>query len=511
MREEKEKNSTSKDFAPKLEPGSTGRIIRPPVVVVLGHIDHGKSSLLEAIKDLKITVKEAGGITQHIGAYQIEHQDKKITFIDTPGHEAFSAMRARGAKVADIAILVIDACEGVKEQTREAISHVKLAGIPLIVALNKIDKPEANPNKTRKELEKEGLLVEELGGKIPSVEVSAKTGQGISELLEIILLVAEIENLEADIQKPGQGVIIEAYLDSKKGPIATLILNQGKLVLGQIVGTSSTFGKIKNIEDFQGNSLSQVLPSQPALILGFEDVPRVGEEFRVFSSIEEARANLEIKEKKVPEAVTTKPEQKVLNLILKADVLGSLEAIEEVLKNLPQEEIILRILKSEVGEITESDIKLALQTKARILAFRVKINPIAQQIAEREKVKIRRFDVIYDLVEGVRKYIEKMLEPKKVRTDLGKVKVLVGFWSERNRQIIGGKVIEGEIKKGVLIEVQREGKIVGKGKLINLQRNKKDIEFVGKGEEVGILYEGEAKIEVGDLLVIYTESRGKEK
>lgn len=475
-------------------------------MVVLGHIDHGKSSLLEAIKDFKITSREAGGITQHIGAYEIEHQNKKITFIDTPGHEAFSAMRARGAKVADIAILVIDASEGVKEQTKEAISHIKLAKIPLIVALNKIDKPEANPEKVKRELQKEDILVEELGGKVPSVEVSAKTGQGISELLELILLVAEIEELKADIQKPGEGVIIEAYLDSQRGPTATLILNQGKLIPGQIIGTSSTFGKIKTLEDFQGNSLSQAFPSQPTVCLGFENVPKVGENFKVFSDIENAKNYLKAPAKReAPEVLEVNPEQKVLNLILKTDVFGSLEAIEEVLKNLPREGIILRILKAEVGEITESDIKLALQTKAKILGFRVKINPIAKQIAEREKIKIRQFDVIYDLVEEVRKCLKKFLEPEKVRIDLGKVKVLVVFWSEKNRQILGGRVIEGEIKKGTSIEIQRENEILGRGKLINLQRNKKDIESAGKGEEVGILYEGEVKIEVGDVLIFYSE------
>lgn len=483
--------------------------IRPPIVVVLGHIDHGKSSLLCAIKDFKITEKESGGITQHIGAYEIEHQGKKITFIDTPGHEAFSAMRSRGSKVADIAILVVAAEEGVKPQTKEAILHIKKFQIPVIVAINKIDKPGADPEKVKRELQKENILVENFGGKIPSVEISAKTGQGIGDLLELILLIAEMEELKADFQKTPEGVVIESYLDSRRGPITTLILSQGKLNLNQVIGTPSTIGKIKNIENFQGKSISEALPSQPAIILGFEDVPRVGEKLKNFPTIKEARLNLEKKEKKVSEVVNIESGQKVLNLILKADVLGSIEAIEEILKNIPQDKIVLRILKSEVGEINETDLKMAIRAKAKILGFRVKINPIAQTIIEREKIKIMHFDVIYDLVEGLRQYMEKMVKPEKIRTELGKIKTLVVFLTEKNRQIIGGRVIEGEVKKGVSIEIQREEETVGLGKLINLQRNKKDIDLARKGEEVGILYEGEVRVEVGDILVIYIEQKKK--
>jgi len=493
-------------------------------VVVLGHIDHGKTSILDFIRKTHVAEKEVGGITQHIGAYQIERDSKKITFIDTPGHEAFSAMRSRGAKVADIAILVIAAEEGVKPQTKEAISHIKKSGIPLIVALNKIDKLEANPEKVKRELQKEDILVEDLGGKIPSVKVSAKTGQGISELLDLILLVAEMENLRADLQKPAEGVVIESYLDKLRGPTATLILNQGILKPGQIIGTPSVLGKIKSLEDFQGTSISEAFPSQPAIILGFENVPKVGENFKAFSDIESAKNYLKVPEKReAPEILEVGPEQKVLNLILKTDVLGSIEAIEEVLKGLPQEKVILRLLKSEVGEINESDIKLAkahpaLGYPALILGFRVKTSRVAQSFAEREKIKIMTFDVIYDLVGEVRKFMEKIIEPGLVRTDLGRVKILAIFSAEKNRQIVGGKVIEGEVKKGALIEVIRlqptrhpptEWEIIGKGKLINLQRDKKDIDRVIKGQDCGILYEGDAKIEEGDVLVIYQEEKRK--
>jgi len=483
--------------------------------VVLGHIDHGKTSILDFIRKTHVAEKEVGGITQHIGAYQIERDSKKITFIDTPGHEAFSAMRSRGAKVADIAILVIAAEEGVKPQTKEAISHIKKSGIPLIVALNKIDKPEANPEKVKRELQKEDILVEDLGGKIPSVKVSAKTGQGISELLDLILLVAEMENLRADLQKPAEGVVIESYLDKLRGPTATLILNQGILKPGQIIGTPSVLGKIKSLEDFQGTSISEAFPSQPVIVLGFENVPKVGENFKAFSDLESAKSYLQVPEKKeAPEVLEVGPEQKVLNLILKTDVLGSIEAIEEVLKGLPQEKVILRLLKSEVGEINESDIKLAkahpaLGYPALILGFRVKTSRVAQSFAEREKIKIMTFDVIYDLVGEVRKFMEKIIEPGLVRTDLGRVKILAIFSAEKNRQIVGGKVIEGEVKKGASIEIMRGEEIIGKGKLINLQRDKKDIDRVIKGQDCGILYEGDAKIEEGDVLVIYQEEKRK--
>lgn len=482
---------------------------RPPIVVVLGHVDSGKTSILDNIRRSRVAEKETGGITQHVGAYEVELKGGKITFIDTPGHEAFSAMRARGAKVADIAILVIDGIEGVQPQTKEALSYIKKAQIPMIVAINKIDRPEANSEKAIRELAKENILVESRGGKTPLVAVSAKTGKGIEELLELILLVAEMENLKGDIKKLGEGVVIESYLDKFRGPTATLLLKDGTLKLNKIVGTPSTFGKAKILENFQGKNIEIVYPSMPAIMIGLENVPQVGEQFRVFESAQKAQNFLQKAKEEKREVFFIEPDKKVLNLILKTDVLGSIEPIEEVLKNLPQEKVILRILKSAVGDINESDIKLAKSAKARILGFRVKITPIAKNLAEREKVKILTFDIIYDFVQAVRELMVKILEPEIVRTDLAKLKTLVVFWTERNRQIVGGKVLEGEIKKGTLIEIFRKEEKVGQGRLINLQINKKDVGKAVKGQECGILYEGKEKIQEGDILVIYTQERKK--
>ncbi len=482
------------------------------MVVVLGHIDHGKTSLLLAIREMKVPSGKPGGvITQHLGAYQVEKNNRKITFIDTPGHEAFSQMRSRGAKVADIAILVIDAVEGIQVQTKEAISHIRKAQIPMIVAINKIDKPTANPEKIKRDLQKEGILVEEFGGKVPVVNTSAKTGQGIEELLELILLLAEMENLQADLSKEAEGVIIEAYLDSKRGPVATLILSEGQLKIGEIVATPSTLGKVKSLKDFQGKNLENALPGQPVLLIGLEKVPEVGEIIKAFPNFEKAQEYLKKEKKKEGEFLRVKPGQKVLNLILKTDVLGSLEAIEEILKRLPQDEIILRILKAEVGEITPSDIELAKTGRAMIVGFRTKLNPAAQVFLQREKIKILQFEVIYDLIEGIRKLMEKMRKPEIVRVELGKIKVLVNFWAEKNRQIVGGRVIEGEVKKGGEIEIVRAEEVIGHGRIINLQINKKDVERATKGQECGILYEGEGKILEGDILIIYTYQREKKE
>ena len=486
-------------------------IIRPPVVVIMGHIDCGKTSLLDKIRKTSIQEKESGGITQHIGAYQVEKDGKKITFIDTPGHEAFCQMRSRGAETADIAILVIDSCKGVQDQTKEVIDCIKTVNIPTIIAFNKMDRPAANPNKAKAELQQKGILVESLGGEVPSVEVSAKTGDGIQDLLDLILLVAEMENFQADISKSAKGAVVESYIDNKKGSLATLILKEGILSVGDIIATPSTIGRVKSLEDFQGKKTNKIYPSDPALLLGLEKLPMVGEEFKQFESLEEARGQIKEPEIKAIEKIEASPEQKTLNLILKTDVIGSIEAVYDILKEIPQEKVILNILKIEAGNINENDIKLAKDSNALILGFRVKKTPIAKKLLLKDdmNVKVMNFEIIYELVETVRKFMEKALSLETVRTDYGKMEVLVTFWGKKKRQIIGGKIVEGIIKKGTLIEVTRDDEVIDQGRMINLQRKKKDIEQASTGERVGILYEGVKKIEEGDILVIFSKKKEK--
>ena len=515
-----------KKYPPKADQPRAGRKIekvlqaRPPVVVVLGHVDHGKSSLLEAIRDFRITSKESGGITQHIGAYEVEEKGKKITFIDTPGHEAFSAMRARGAEVADIALLVVDAAQSVQPQTKEAVMAIKRAEIPMIVVLNKIDLPTANPEKIKGELSKIDVLVESFGGTIPSVEVSAKDKIGISELLEVITLVADLQDLKAEISSeghpvPAEGLIIESYMNGSKGPVATAIVKRGILKNKDIIATDLALAKVKHLEDFKGMPIREAHPSQPVIILGFETVPAVGEKFKSYKTVEEAM--VEIKSEKAKRTIgstvlESDPNKKVLNIILKGDVFGSLEAIDGMLKSLPQEKAILRILKAEVGEINETDAKLAEMSKAIIIGFRVKISPSVMKFMKNDltqRLRIKTFDIIYELIQDVRNSLEKTLEAEITREDVGKLRTILVFWGEKNRQIVGGKITEGELKKGLKIEVFRDDKKVGAGRIINLQRDKKDIDKLSKGDEAGILFEGNVKIEKGDILVAYVEGRKK--
>jgi len=481
--------------------------IKPPVVVILGHVDHGKSSILESIKDLKITAKESGGITQHIAAYSVEHEGKIITFIDTPGHEAFSGMRKRGSRVADIAILVVAAEEGVKPQTKEAIEHIKKVGIPMIVAINKIDKPAADPERVKRDLITHDIQVESMGGKIPSVNVSAVSGQGIDEMLEMINLVAELENLRADPGAPAEGTIVESHLDKNQGITTTLIVKNGTLRVGDIIGTYSAVGKIKMIEDYLGNNIKEVLPSMPASVIGFEDFTRVGETFQTYGGLDEARNRIR-EEEKDSQQIEADPEN-ILKIIIKADTLGSLEAIREVLKKIPQEKAAIQILKAETGDINDSDIKLAKVSEAMTVGFRVKINPASQKLALREKVRIAGFDVIYNLQEAVKTALHKKVSHETVRKDLGKLKVLAIFKTGKDSQIIGGRVTDGELTKGANLEVYRNEEKVGAGKITKIQKEQKEVGEAAKGTECGLLFRGDAVIEEGDELRAFSEETYK--
>lgn len=503
---------------------------RPPVVVIMGHVDHGKTSLLDYIRKAKVAEGESGGITQHTGAYQVDHDGRQITFIDTPGHEAFSAMRSRGAKVADIAVLVIAADDGIMPQTKEAIGHIKHAGIPMVVAITKIDKPNADPAKVKNQLLEEQIIIEELKGKVPSVEVSSKTGAGVDALLEIINLVAEVEELQADMSKSAEGVVVEAELNHKRGPTATVIVKEGVLKKNDIISLSSTFGRVKELEDFLGKSMEKAIPGYPAFVVGLGEVPRVGERFSVVVSIEEAQEKVEKKQRKygaerevidIPEGV------RVLNLVLRADAGGTLEAIHGVLRSITNEDVTIRVLSEGSGDIMESDVKLASAANAMIVGFRTKVNKSAELFAHQMKVEIILGDVIYDLVENVRAKISDLLSGGNEEVELGTLKVLAIFRTEKSRMIIGGKVAEGEIKRSAKIRVARPARsvslpaiaskalqageevaaegdeVIGEGRIVQLKIGEKVVDRVEKGQECGILFAGPVRILVGDILQAY--------
>jgi len=483
---------------------------RAPVVVIIGHVDHGKSSLLEAIRDFRITQKESGGITQHIGAYEAEYKGKKITFIDTPGHEAFCAMRSRVAKVADIAVLVVAAEEGVKPQTKEAIRSIQEAGVQTIVAINKIDKPEANPQKVKGELAKAGITTEDMGGDVPCVLTSATQKKGIDDLLEMILLVAEMQGIQGKHAKPAEGVVIETYLDEKRGCMATLLVKDGILEAQDFVATPSAVGRIKNMEDFQKKNLEQAVPSQPVLVLGFEKMPLVGEVFKTFPDIEKTR-EYAIKKDEIRGEKHALPEegQKCLKIVLKTDVLGSLEALEGMIQALPQRDIAVRILKSGAGMITEDDVQTAVAGGARIFAFRAKSTPQAARLADQKRIDILRYEVIYELIQELRRLMKYEAEQEIVRRDIGKMQILKVFMTEKGSQIVGGRVIEGEIAKNSKLEIFRNNELIGKGTISGIQKEKKVVERGVLDDEIGILYHGTTEIEEDDILAFYVEEKKK--
>jgi translation initiation factor IF-2 len=486
--------------------------IRPPIVVVMGHIDHGKTKILDWYRKTKIVEQESGGITQHIGAYEVEHHGKKITFIDTPGHEAFSKMRSRGAKVADLAILVVAADEGLKPQTKEALEIIRQNNLNFVVAINKSDKPEANVERVKQQLAEAEVLVESYGGKIPSVEISAKTGENMEDLLEVLLLLAELEHLETDQQKPGEGVVIEAHLDSRRGITATLLLRAGKLEKGDaiVIGTSAEF--IKILQDFLGRPLTQAGPSAPVRVVGLSETPMVGDTFRVFASRTEAEDYAKsIKQAvKEPSKLTftkageeTKP---IFNLIVKADVVGSKEVLEESLKKIESETIGVNIFKSDVGNINESDVKLATATKlVTIVGFKVKVDAPARELAERSNVRMVTGEVIYEVLDEVKRKMREMIPPTINRLDLGKAKILKVFKREGAKQVVGGRVEEGIIRRGAKINIKHFKEIAGSGIIIELQQAKRMVDEAPKGAEFGILAEAKTPIQEGDVLDIFEE------
>lgn len=476
---------------------------KPPVVVVLGHIDHGKSTLIDYIRKTNITAREAGGITQSIGAYQvILGKDKAITFIDTPGHEAFENMRSHGAKAADIAVLIVAADEGVKPQTVEAIKDIKEAKLPFIVALNKTDRPEANPKKVKEELIQYEVFMEGFGGSVPAVEISAKTGKGVKELLDLIALMAEVEGISADATKPAMGAVIIASLDSKQGIIATFIIKEGTLKEGQWVRLETTYGKVKAMRDFSGKLIKQAGPSFPVQVLGLEELPEIGETFRVVASMEEAQKEmLPARE----ELFRDKPvlSDKTLRFILKASERASLDALEKIFTQVQSQhpDISLQVVTRSVGDVSTSDVELAGRFDAMIVGFNVKIPSIIRSAIVQKDITIKLFSIVYDLPNIVEELIAQTFAAKEQAAQKSELAILGAFSKSKEGQVIGGKVTKGAIKKGMMLGIKRQDALIGKGKITNLQHLKQDVVTVEAGKECGLLFNADALVEVGDTLI----------
>lgn len=497
-------------------------VFRPPIVTIMGHVDHGKTTLLDAIRSSHLVEKEFGGITQHIGAYQVIHNGRFITFIDTPGHEAFTQLRARGAKVTDIVVLVIAADEGVMPQTKEAINHAKAAEVPIIVAINKIDKPEANAERVKQQLSKEGLLVEDWGGDTICVEVSAKEKKNINELLEMILLLGDVIEIKANPKVRAQGVVLEARLDSKKGPLATVIVQQGTLYPGDAFVAGTCFGKVRALFDEYGKNIRIAGPSMPVEILGFSDVPQAGDPFLVVESLEIARAVADLRLSKQKKEEVVRPvhitlddlfkkieegQLKELPIIIKADVQGSCEVLRELLPSLETDKIKIKIIHYGTGTITESDILLASASNAIIIGYNVKPHGKILELAKREKVEIRNYKIIYQLTDDIKKAILGMLEPAKKEVYLGKAEIRRIFNVSKVGIVAGCFVIDGKITRNAEIRVIRNKEVIYRGRIASLRHLKDNVAEVKKDMECGIAIEKFKDIQEGDIIEAFLVER----
>jgi|YelNatPaOPRAMG01_1025707.scaffolds.fasta_scaffold00653_13 translation initiation factor IF-2 len=490
---------------------------RPPVVTILGHVDHGKTTLLDAIRHTNVAGAETGGITQHIGAYQVEHKGRVITFLDTPGHAAFTAMRARGAQGADIVVLVVAANDGVMPQTREAIAHAKAARVPIVVALNKMDRPDANPDFVKHQLADAGLVPDEWDGNTIVVPVSAKQKTGIEDLLEAILLVADSSDIRANPDGKVFGTVIEAKVDRAKGVVATLLVQNGTLELGDVVVAGNAYGKIRAMFDFRGHKLRKAGPSTPVMVMGLNDVPQAGDIFQTYPSEKDARIVVE-EHKRAEQKVSRLPkatledlfervqsgEAKELRLIIKADVQGSLEPIITSLKDLNTGDISVNILYAETGNIGENDVMLAAASKAIIIGFNVQADTAARHLAESEGVSIREYDVIYRLIEDVEKALKGMLAPEIKEVMIGKAEVLAIFAVSKVGKVAGCKVSQGEIHRNARIRVLRNGEKIFEGEIASLRHEKEDVREVRQGFECGIAVKGFTDFMVGDVLECFS-------
>ncbi|HWD75859.1 MAG TPA: translation initiation factor IF-2 [Solirubrobacteraceae bacterium] len=490
---------------------------RAPVVTIMGHVDHGKTSLLDAIRETRVAAGEAGGITQHIGAYQVVHDDHKITFLDTPGHEAFTAMRARGAKVTDIAVIVVAADDGVKPQTQEAVDHAKDAGVPMLVAVNKIDKEGAQPERVRAEMAQLGLQPVQWGGETEFVDVSAKTREGLDDLLETIIVMAEVEELRANPDAAASGTVIESKLDPGRGPVVTILVSRGTLEVGDALVAGAQWGRVRAMHDYLGKRIGHALPGEPVEVLGFNGVPEAGEHVRVVEHERRARQLAMERETRLKaESLARQSGKRVslenifgsglqeLNLVLKADVAGSLEAIEDEIAKLPQDEVSVNVIRRAVGAVTESDVMLAAASDAVILAFNVRPVGDARAAAEREGVEIRSYSVIYRAIEELRSAMQGMLAPEEVEEALGSAEVRQIFRASRVGTIAGSHVTEGRITRGSKVRLVRDGTVIWDGEIASLRRFNEDAREVAAGFDCGIVLRDYADVKEGDVLETYT-------
>jgi translation initiation factor IF-2 len=505
---------------PTFEDASEDLAERPPVVAVMGHVDHGKTSLLDAIRQAEVVAGEAGGITQHIGAYQVHHGEKTITFLDTPGHEAFTAMRARGAQVTDLAVIVVAADDGVMPQTLEAIDHARAAEVPILVAVNKIDRPEAQPDRVRTELAGHDLNPEEWGGDTVYVDVSAKTKEGLDNLLDMVVLVSELEELGANPDAPASGSVIESNLDPGRGPVVSVLVQRGTLRVGDAVVTGSVWGKVRAMQDFMGDRVQEAVPGMPVEVLGIDGVADAGEFVQVVENERQAREMAQERAHRLKtetlarrqtrkvtlEEVFAKAQEgelKELNIVLKADVAGSLEALQDVIAKVPQQQVAIDIIHAQTGGINESDVMLAAASDAVIIGFNVRPLAEARRTAVQEGVDIRTYSVIYKVTEELRAAMEGMLEPEEVEDTIGEAVIKQTFKASKVGRIAGCEVTEGKVARDAQVRLVRDGTVVWTGRLGSLRRFKDDVNEVEAGQECGIVLDGYADVKDDDVLEFF--------
>jgi translation initiation factor IF-2 len=515
------------DEEPAFEDRDEDLVERPPVVTIMGHVDHGKTSLLDAVRQTSVAAGEAGGITQHIGAYQVERNDKTITFLDTPGHEAFTAMRARGGRVADVAVIVVAADDGVKPQTEEAIDHARAAQVPMLVAVNKIDKEGSDPLRVRSELAQRNINPAEWGGETEFVDVSAHTREGLDDLLDTIQVVTELEDLKANPDAPASGVVIESKLDPGRGPVVTLLVQRGTLEVGDALVAGATWGRVRAMHDYSGARVEQARPGDPVEVLGFDGVPEAGEAVRVVENDRRARGLAEERALRLRQEAQARRsgrkrsledvfrdiqagELKELNLLLKGDVAGSVEALEDEIAKLPQDEVAVNVIRSGVGGINESDVMLAAASDAIVIGFNVRPVGDARAVAEREGVEIRGYSVIYRAIEDLRAAMQGLLEPEEVEHTIGTVEVRAIFRASRIGTIAGSYVTDGVVRRGSKVRLVRDGTVVYSGEIESLRRFNEDAREVSAGFECGIVLRNFQDVKEGDVLEAY-ETRQVER